>query len=72
MNIEMEIGKILNNMNIEIKYDNTFDAESFQIIQLIVEVEETFNIQFPLEALDFEKLNSIDFFSNVVYNLIYK
>lgn len=64
------ILQILKEMNIQVNEDFKFSAESFQIIQLIVAMEEKFDIQFPLEALEFDKLNSVDYFDNIIKKLL--
>lgn len=67
--IKKKLIDIMEDLNIEVQDDGTFSAESFQVIQLIVELEEKFGIQFPIESLQFDKLNSVDFFYDIITDL---
>ena len=61
---------IFDELNIEVGENGYFDAESIEIIQLIVLIEECFNIQFPIDLLDFDKLKSFEYYIGIVCELV--
>lgn len=70
--IENKLYSIFSNLDIEIRADGHFEAESIKIIQLIVLIEECFKIQFPVEFLDFDKLNSVEYYIGTINDLVQK
>ena len=68
--VENKIYDLLNEFDIKIMADGHFEAESIKIIQLIVSIEEFFEIQFPVEFLDFDKLNLVEYYTNTINELV--